>query len=169
MIDQLLCAATFLAALGSGLVAGVFFAFAAFVLAALARLPAANGIAAMQAITAAIKGPLFLVVFFGTAALTGVLGLAAPLKWSEPGSGWLLLGALLFLNGPFGVTLLKNLPLNNKLAATKPDGKDAARFWEEFRAVWGLWNHVRWIGALGAAAFFIMAMVEGGAPVTAHE
>lgn len=169
MIDCLLFAATVLAALGSGLIAGVFFAFAAFVLAALARLPAANGIAAMQSIMTAIKSPPFLVVFFGTAALTGVLGLAAPLKWSEAGSGYLLLGALLFLNGPFGVTLLKNLPLNNKLAAMKPDSKDAARFWEEFRAVWGLWNHVRWIGALGAAATFIMALVEGSAPVPARE
>lgn len=169
MIDQLLCISTFLAALGSGLVAGVFFAFAAFVLSALARLEAPSGIAAMQSITAAIKSPLFLVVFFGTAALAGVLGIAAPLKWSEPGAGWLLLGALLFLNGPFGVTLLKNLPLNNKLAATKPGSADGARFWEEFRAVWGLWNHVRWIGALGAAASFIMAMVEGSAPMTARE
>ena len=169
MIDQLLCIATFLAALGSGLIAGVFFAFAAFVLAALARLEAPSGIAAMQAITAAIKSPLFLVVFFGTAALTGILGLAAPLKWSEPGSGWLLLGALLFLNGPFGVTLLKNLPLNNKLATAKPDSAEGARFWEEFRGVWGLWNHVRWIGALGATAAFIMAMVEGSVPMTARE
>lgn len=169
MIDQLLCISTFLAALGSGLVAGVFFAFAAFVLAALARLPAADGIAAMQAITAAIKTPLFLVLFFGTAALAGALGLAAPLRWSEPGSGWLLLGALLFFNGPFGVTLLKNLPLNNKLAVTKADSAEGARYWDEFRAVWGLWNHVRWIGALGACACFIMAMVEGGAPLTARE
>jgi uncharacterized membrane protein len=168
MIDQLLCVSTFLAALGSGLVAGTFFAFAASVLQALGRLEAPAGIAAMQAITAAIKNPLFLVLFFGTAALAGVLGLAAPLRWSEPGSGWLLLGALLFLNGPFGVTLLKNLPLNNKLAATKPKGAESARLWEEFRAVWGFWNHIRWIGALGAAAAFIMAMVEG-APVPTHE
>ena len=169
MIDCLLFGATVLAALGSGLIAGVFFAFAAFVLAALARLPAANGIAAMQSITTAIKGPLFLVVFFGTAALAGVLGLAAPLKWSEPGSGWLLLGALLFLNGPFGVTLLKNLPLNNKLAALKPKSPEATTYWTEFRAVWGLWNHVRWIGALGAAAAFTWALVEGGTPVPARE
>jgi uncharacterized membrane protein len=169
MIDCLLFGATVLAALGSGLIAGVFFAFAAFVLAALSRLPASGGIAAMQSITTAIKSPLFLAAFFGTAALAGILGLAAPLRWSEAGSGWLLLGALLFLNGPFGVTLLKNLPLNNKLAAMKPDSKDAARFWEEFRAVWGLWNHVRWIGALGAAAAFIMAMVEGGMPLPARE
>jgi uncharacterized membrane protein len=169
MIDQILCVSTGLAALGSGLVAGVFFAFAAFVLAALGRLKPPAGIAAMQAIIAAIKSPLFLVVFFGTAALAGVLGLAAPLKWNEPGSGYLLLGSLLFLNGPFGVTLMKNLPLNNKLAATKPDSKDGAQFWEEFRGVWGFWNHVRWIGALGAAAAFIMALAEGGMPIAARE
>ena len=100
MIDCLLFAATILAVLGSGLIAGTFFAFAAFVMTALGRLPAASGISAMQSIIAAIKGPLFLVVFFGTAALAGVLGLAAPLRWSEPGSGYLLLGSLLFLNGP---------------------------------------------------------------------
>jgi uncharacterized membrane protein len=169
MIDCLLFATTGLAAVGSGLVAGAFFAFAAFVLNALARLPAANGIAAMQSITVAIRSAPFLIAFFGTAALTALLGIAAPLRWGEPGAGWLLLGALLFLNGPFGVTLLKNLPLNAKLSGIKPDSPDAARLWDEFRAIWGLWNHVRWIGALGACAAFIMAMMEGAAPIPARE
>ena len=36
-MDRLLIATTLLAALGSGLIAGTFFAFSAFVLAALAR------------------------------------------------------------------------------------------------------------------------------------
>jgi uncharacterized membrane protein len=169
MTDQLLCIATFLAALGSSLVAGVFFAFAAFVLAALARLPVAHGVAAMQAITVAIRSAPFLLVFFTTAALAGVLGLAAPLRWSEPGAGYLLLGALLYFNGPFGVTLLKNLPLNTKLSGIKPGSADAARDWEEFRAAWGFWNHLRWIGALGAAASFIMALAEGAAPIPSQE
>ncbi len=169
MIDCLLFATTLLAALGSGMVAGVFFAFAAFVLTALARLPAANAISAMQAMIASIKGPPFLVAFFGTAALAGALGLAAPLRWTEPGSGYLLAGALLFLNVPFGVTLLKNLPLNNKLAALKAGSGDAARYWEEFRAIWGLWNHARWLGALAAAASFIMALIEGTAPIATRE
>jgi uncharacterized membrane protein len=169
MIDCLIFVSTVLAVLGCGLIAGAFFAFAAFVMTALGRLPAPSGIAAMQSIIAAIKGPLFLVVFFGTAALAGVLGLAAPLRWSEPGSGYLLLGSLLFLNFPFGVTLMKNLPLNNKLAAVKPKSAEGASFWTEFRATWGLWNHVRWIGSLAAAASFIWALVEGGAPAPSHE
>jgi len=169
MIDQALVVTTILAVLGSGLIGGAFFAFAAFVLPAFSCLEAPPAIAAMQAIIVAIKGPLFLAVFFGTAALAGVLGLAAPLKWGEPSALSLLIGSLLFLNLPFGVTLLKNLPLNTRLAAAKPDSAEAKRFWEEFRAVWGLWNHVRWIGALGAAASFTMALIEGGAPAPARE
>jgi uncharacterized membrane protein len=168
MIDQALLVSTVLAALGSGLIAGAFFAFAAYVLPALSRLPAPAGISAMQSIIAAIKGPLFLVVFFGTAALAALMGIAATLKWGEPGALSLLIGSLLYLNGPFGVTLLKNLPLNTKLAATKPDSTEGRRFWPEFRAVWGLWNHARWIGALGAAAAFTLALIEGGAPVSAR-
>ena len=169
MIDQLLQVATILAVLGSGLVAGAFFAFPAFVLPALARLPDREGISAMQAIIAAIRGPAFIVAFFGTAALAGVLGLAAPLKWGEPGAFSLLIGSLLYLNLPFGVTLMKNLPLNTTLSGLKPDSAEGKRFWPEFRATWGLWNHVRWIGALGAAAAFTMALIEGGAAVGAPE
>jgi uncharacterized membrane protein len=168
-MERLLTVSTVLSALGSGLIAGAFFAFPAFVLPALARLPAQAGISAMQSITTTIKGPLFLVVFFGTAVLAALMGIAAPLTWSEPGALYLLIGSLLYLNGPFGVTLMKNLPLNTKLAAAKPDSAEGKRFWPEFRAAWGLWNHARWIGALGAAASFIWALVEGGALVPTRE
>ena len=47
MIDRLLFALTFLSALGSGVMAGLFFAFSAFVMTALARIAPASGIAAM--------------------------------------------------------------------------------------------------------------------------
>jgi uncharacterized membrane protein len=52
------------AALGTGLMAGLFFAFSVSVMRALASRPAAEGIAAMQAISRAILNPVFLVVFF---------------------------------------------------------------------------------------------------------
>jgi uncharacterized membrane protein len=46
-MDGFLFALTLFAALGCGVVAGVFFAFSAFVMRALASLPALQGIAAM--------------------------------------------------------------------------------------------------------------------------
>ena len=167
-MDRLLTASTLLAALGSGLVAGAFFAFSAFVLGALARLPPPSGIAAMQSIIIAIRSPLFLAAFFGTAALAALMGIVATLKWSEPGALYLLIGSLLYLNLPFGVTLMKNLPLNNKLAPMKPEGAESARFWNEFRPVWSLWNHLRWIGALAASASFILALTEADAALPAR-
>jgi len=47
MIDGYLFALTLLVAIGCGIVGGVFFGFSTFVMKALARLPAAQGLAAM--------------------------------------------------------------------------------------------------------------------------
>jgi uncharacterized membrane protein len=47
-MDGAMQALAMAAAVGSGLIGGVFFAFSAFVMAALARLPASGGIAAMS-------------------------------------------------------------------------------------------------------------------------
>jgi uncharacterized membrane protein len=54
IIDRLLFAFTLVAALGCGLMAGLFFAFSLSVMKALARLPSAEGIVAMQSINVAI-------------------------------------------------------------------------------------------------------------------
>ncbi len=161
-MDHVLFGTTFLAALGTGLLAGSFFAFSSFLLPALRRLAAEAGIAAMQSIVASIKRPLFLGVFFATATLAGLLGIAAPLRWSEPGSAWLLAGSLIFLNGAFGVTLMRNVPLNNKLAQVAPDSAAGWRLWKDYLVEWTMWNHVRTISALAAAASFTMALVGGG-------
>jgi uncharacterized membrane protein len=163
MVDSLLFWATILTLLGSGLIGGVFFGFAAFLLEAISRLPVPQGIAAMQSITSAIKNSPFLVVFLATATLSCVLAIAAALNWSKPGSLYLLLGSLLFLIFPFGITLLKNVPLNNRLAAANPESADGPKFWEQFRADWSFWNHLRWLGALAATASLLLALIEGGA------
>src|SRR5687768_6156059 len=75
IIDDLLFVVKLLAALGCGLMAGLFFAFSVSVMKALAGLPPNGGMAAMQSINIAIINPVFLSAFFGTAA-------ACLLKWS---------------------------------------------------------------------------------------
>ena len=162
MFDQFIFYTTILAALGSGVIAGNFFSFTAFLLTALRDVPPKTGIVSMQSITAAIKSPLFLAVFFGTAALAAVLALAAPFEWHEPQAKWLLIGSLLYLNGPLGITLMRNLPLNNKLARVRADSPEGAILWKEFLSSWATWNNVRMVMALGAALSFIVALVRGG-------
>ena len=83
-MGSLLPILTFLAALGSGLMAGFFFAFSATVMWALERQPPAAGISAMQAINVVVLNPLFLGTFFGTAILSLVLDIVALMDWSAP-------------------------------------------------------------------------------------
>src|SRR3954453_3000242 len=74
------------AALGCGLIAGVFFAFSTFVMKALARLPADEGMAAMQSINVVVLNPMFLGVFLGTAALCVGALIFSWRHWPESGA-----------------------------------------------------------------------------------
>lgn len=148
-------------ALGCGLIAGLFFAFSVCVMAALARLPAAQGMAAMQAINAAILNPVFLGVFFAVPAGCAVLAVAAALGHAGPGGGYLLAGAGVYLAGSFAVTLLFNVPRNNALAAAAPDGPAGERLWPAYLRVWTAWNHVRTIASLAAAALLTLGLWAG--------
>lgn len=158
MIDNLLFVLTFLSALGCGLVAGLFFAFSAFVMSALARLPAEQGIAAMQSINVAVLNPVFFAVFFGTAAGCLVLAIAALFRWGDAAAIYLLAGSLLYLLGSILVTMARNVPLNQALAAVAPNSSEGARLWTRYVAEWTAWNHLRTVASLAALACFILAL-----------
>ena len=81
MIADISVALAFFAALGSGLIAGLYFAFSTAVMPALANLPEEQGIAAMQKINAAILNPLFLLLFFGTAVASAISVITSLLSW----------------------------------------------------------------------------------------
>lgn len=156
--EPALAALALAAALGSGLVAGVFFAFSAFVMGALARLPAAHGIAAMQSINVVVLNPWFLGVFLGTGALCVGAAFAAFMLWPQPRAGWLGAGGALYLAGSLGVTMTCNVPRNDALAALSPGAADAARYWADYLRGWTRWNHVRTGASLAAAAAFCIAL-----------
>jgi uncharacterized membrane protein len=78
-----LYALTLAAALGCATMAGVFYAFSAFVMDGLARLPHAQGIAAMQSINVTAVRPAFMTGFVGTAAICAVLVVWALATWGE--------------------------------------------------------------------------------------
>ena len=149
---------TLIAALGSGLVAGTFFAFSTFVMKSLARLPAREGIAAMQSINLVILGSLFMPVFFGTAALSILALIVAFLRWHEPGAVYLLTGGLFYLVGSFMATVVFNVPLNVALDSAKPADSASATLWAGYVRNWTRWNHVRTVASLAAAAAFALAL-----------
>lgn len=147
-----------LAALGCGLIAGVFFAFSTFVMKALAQQPPAQGIATMQSINITVINPWFMTVFLGTSVVCLVLIISSLFRWQQPGTGYLLFSALLYLIGCFGVTMVCNVPLNDALAVANPDSPEGANLWARYLTNWTFWNHVRAIAAFIAAALFTMAL-----------
>jgi uncharacterized membrane protein len=160
MISEAQSLLTFLAALGSGLIAGTFFAFSAFVMRALERLPAAHGVAAMQSINIVVINPVFLLVFLGTGLVCAVLFVGALPGWHEAHPIWLIAGSLAYLLGCLLVTMTRNVPMNKALARVAAGSPQAARYWPEYVSRWTLWNHVRTAASLAAMACFMAALRE---------
>lgn len=157
-VDYWFFALKLFAALGCGLISGVFFAFSTFVMSALARLQPALGIAAFQSINITVYNPWFMGAFLGTAAACIFLAISSLLKWQQPGAAYLLVGSLLYLVGTVLVTIAFNVPLNDALAIVKPDSAEGATLWARFLTNWTVWNHVRTVAALAAAALLTIAL-----------
>jgi uncharacterized membrane protein len=147
-----------LSVVGCGLLAGLYFAFSAFIMTALGRIDQVAGIAAMNAINRVIVQSLFLPVFLGSTLTCLALAILAPFRWDEPGAVMWLAGGLLYIVGMFVVTMVFNVPLNNALAAVQPASGEAAAIWARYLTDWTWWNHVRTIASTLAFVLFIAAI-----------
>ncbi len=157
-IDSLLPTLAFIAAIGSGVVAGIFFAFSNFVMSALNRLQPSQSIVAMQAINITVLNPLFFSVFFGTGAVCVLVIIVSLLKWSLPSSLFLISGSLLYVVGTVLVTMRCNVPLNNALASLKTGSAEDTKHWDNYYTNWTYWNHVRTVAALVAAVLLTIGL-----------
>lgn len=135
------------AAIGSGLVGGIFYIFSITIVAALERQPRETTVAVMQAINRVILRVPFLGVFLGTVPVSIAVVVAAP---SAP-LAWI--GAALYVLGSFVLTVVVNVPLNNALDAASGGGEAA---WQAFRPRWMVANHVRTAASVAAAVAFTL-------------
>lgn len=158
MENNLLVTLTLISAVGCGVVAGVFFAFSTFIMKALGRLPAAQGVAAMQAINEAAPAPLFMAALFGTALGCAALVVTSLFAWGERWAIALLAGGILYLCGVIVATIGYHIPRNNALAGVNPHDVDAASHWDRYRSDWTAWNHGRTTAALAAAISLTLAL-----------
>jgi uncharacterized membrane protein len=157
MIDGYLRILTIIAAVGAGVSGGVFFAFSTFVMKALGRLPAAQGISAMHAINKAAPAPLFMLALFGTGAVSIVLCSVALRHLDQGWAVYLLTGAALYLVCVV-VTIVYHVPRNDAFALVDPTAPGAAHAWAQYLTSWTAWNHVRTVTALAGSTAFIIAL-----------
>jgi len=147
------------ALMGCALVGGIFLAFSSFIMKSLARLPSSEGIAAMQSINVVVLNRLFLGLFMGTAAISLLIIVLSTLQWGTAASLFFVTGGALYFVGTFLVTVIGNVPLNNRLAAVSAPDAGAVSFWEHYLERWTLFNTVRTVAAVAAASFFIVGLL----------
>ena len=145
-------------AISVGIMAGVYFTFSVFVMKSLDEIEAPAGMLAMQSINRVIVKSLFLPIFFASSLTSAVLAVMMLLAPSATGSTWALIGSCLYFFGMFVVTVVGNVPLNNRLEATDAKGPDGAGMWSIYLSKWTVWNHVRTLACTGSLIFLILAI-----------
>ena len=146
------------AAIGSGLVAGTFFAFSTFVMPAFSRIPTEQGIAAMNSINVTILRSPFMMLFVPTAILCLLIGVLAVVSWREGASLWMLAGAIIYIVASFASTIIFNVPMNDALAVADPSTTAGTTVWTDYLSRWTMWNHVRTAAGMLASLSFILAL-----------
>jgi uncharacterized membrane protein len=148
-------AALVAATLATGMIAGLFYAYANSVMPALNRTDDRAMIDVMQKINVVIINPWFMIGFLGTVGFTI---LAAALHLGKDHRTVLIwIAVALALNViAFAVTSGLNVPLNNQLAAAGDPASigDLAQVRADFQSSWVRWNIVR--AVLHTLAFLVL-------------
>ena len=160
MADVLITALLWFSIVACGLLAGLYFAFSAFVMTAFARIDVPAGVAAMNSINRVIQRSLFMPLFAGSSLSSLALAVIGALYWGEAGACAALAGGLIYFLGMFVVTMIFNVPRNNLLDASDPATADGQELWARFLREWTAWNHVRTLASTAALILFVVALAE---------
>ncbi|HEX8056281.1 MAG TPA: anthrone oxygenase family protein [Novosphingobium sp.] len=158
MQSVLIVAMLWISALCCALMAGLYFAFSTFIMRALGRIDRSAAIAAMNAINVDIQRSLFMPIFLGSTLIAAVLVVVTLLDLAAPYAAPALMGSAIYVAGMFVVTMARNVPLNNALAAIEPRDGATNPLWPRYLTEWTRWNHVRTLASLTGCALDIRAI-----------
>jgi uncharacterized membrane protein len=136
------------AALSSGLMAGVYFAFSGFIMKAFDKLETTQSVTAMNAVNEVILRSLFMPIFFGSSIISLILIVVGFIYWDEAEAGLVLIAGVVYLVGMFVCTVVFNVPLNNTLSRLDPTSDNAQQGWSHYLNNWTKWNHLRTVSSL---------------------
>ena len=142
--------------LAYALLGGVFLAFSDFIMRALSVAEGGGGAAAMQAINREVFRFVFIPLFLAMAPISVVLAAGA---WMTGAAHWpFVVAGAIYLLGAFAVTIARNVPMNNALAALDANGPGAQSYWvDTYVPDWTFWNSVRAASCILAAAIMLSA------------
>ncbi len=136
--------ALIVALLSSGLLAGLYYAYAVSVMPALGAFDDRTFIDVMNKINVVIVNPPFLLTFLGSVGFTALAGACYLRPGARPVLIWIGIGLALNI-ASLGITTVVNVPLNDKLAtaAGSTSTADLASLRAQFESSWLRWNMIR--------------------------
>lgn len=144
----------------SGLVAGLFYAYACSVNIGLGRLSDTEYLSAMQSINKAILNPAFFLSFMGALF---VMPLATWFTYTPNPPiqfHFLLSASIIYVAGVFGVTVMGNVPLNDALAIFNIEKASTQELFSQREKFETAWNNLHLIRTWAAIVSFILAILS---------
>ena len=146
-------------ALWSAVIGGVFSAFSEFIMAALLKAEPASGIEAMQHINRTVIRTQFVAGILLIAPASILMALYS-LTAFDGAARFALIGApAIYVPMVFLMTMLGNVPMNNRLDRLDRTQPEAHAYWVRYGRNWTRLNHVRTLGSVATAALYLFAAV----------
>ena len=145
--------------LWSAVIGGVFSAFSEFIMSALLRAEPAAGIEAMQHINRTVIKTQFVAGILLITPLSIFLAVHGLNNLDGGSRAAVLLAPVVYLPTVFLMTILGNVPMNNKLDRLDHTDPDAESYWREYGRVWTRRNHIRTMGSVMTATIYLAASV----------
>ena len=138
-----------------GAIFGFFYAWVCSTMWGLDQADPRVAIAAMQAMNASVRNPVFFPAFFLTPVVLALTAVVAFRGNRSTAAFWFAAAAAVYLVFGLFLTMSVNVPMNEALAVTTvPDDIDAARgIWQDYSPRWQFWNQVRTMASGVALAF----------------
>jgi Predicted integral membrane protein len=134
--------------------AGIYFIFSNTIIKSLSDFPSELATKTMQKINQVIQNPFFLIIFFGPLLLGSTLSWHYLAVKEARGRLWILLSFLTYFLGVFLITVIFNVPMNNKL-----DNNTDGSYWPYYMIHWTRFNTLRFLCCLLTIIFLFLGLI----------
>ena len=146
-------------ALWSAVIGGVFSAFSEFIMAALLRAEPAGGIESMQQINKTVIRTQFVAGILLIAPASILFALYSLTVFEGAALAALIAAPLVYVPSVFLMTIIGNVPMNNRLDRLDHTSPDARAYWTRYGRDWTRLNHVRTLGSVATAVVYMASAV----------
>ena len=153
------CTAIFL----PGLVAGLMYGYDCSVIKGLGNLSDELYVRSFKSINNAIQNPYFMISFMGCLLVLPIASWQSYHNDSSQAFFLLLTASLVYIIGVFGVTIVCNVPLNNRMddfQLSTATENDISAFRKGFENAWNTYHRIRTVAAIIAFLLTILSLTK---------